>query len=529
MELNGTAKSELNSELNLDVAIARVHKNIVSSSFPNRLDAALIKHFEDEVKERVEGLLKDTSMDWANGSARFFDLPKSDKLVRPICYIDVEVAVAYQALVDAASLVIEPYIESEFGDRILSQRLRDPSSPLMFQDPTVAFKNYINVQHTLARSSDYSHCLRLDIANYYERIYQHKLQQLLERRGVPGIVTTALCGLLRKFSGGDSHGIPQGLWASDYLGNSYLLYLDEFLHEKDIFAIRYLDDYRIFCSSENEARLILKECVGVLREIGLNTQPQKTSIVTIDKLNPELKPITERFLELRENAVFLKPLDIDYFELWGEERWDTAVTDENVGEFEKLWTEAIDQEDKRASILSFALSGLTAGVSPTAEQFIIDNLGTFPNLASASTKYLISLGFKGSTAERILDFVESEECIHEWQQMWLLEYFRRTSSDIDPYKSRLKAFLGDSNRHPLIRALIAETIAFKGTDTDGEDIKRMFNSETDPRLRRHLLMGFRLLPKAERNHAITYLPPDDWALKLAGQLVKSRAELLNTD
>ena len=403
MEQNGTVKSELNSELNLDVAIERVHKNIISSCFPNRLDAAIIKHYPDKIKERVEGLLEDTSMNWANGSARFFDLPKSDKLVRPICYIDVDVAVAYQALVDAASSVIEPHIESAFGDRILSQRLREPLSPLMFQDPTGAFRNYINVQHKLAKSREYSYCLRLDIANYYERIYQHKLQQLLERRGVPGIVTTALCGLLRKFSGGDSHGIPQGLWASDYLGNSYLLYLDEFLDDKDIYAIRYLDDYRIFCSSEHEARLILKECVGVLREIGLNIQPQKTSIVTIDKLDPELKPITERFLELRENAAFLQPFDFDYFELWEEEKWDTPVTDQNVGEFEKLWTEAIDQEDKRASILSFALSGLTAGVSPTAEQFIIDNLGRFPNLASASTKYLISLGFKNSTAERILD------------------------------------------------------------------------------------------------------------------------------
>ena len=233
VEQNGTVKSELNSELNLDVAIERVHKNIISSCFPNRLDAAIIKHYPDKIKERVEGLLEDTSMNWANGSARFFDLPKSDKLVRPICYIDVDVAVAYQALVDAASSVIEPHIESAFGDRILSQRLREPLSPLMFQDPTGAFRNYINVQHKLAKSREYSYCLRLDIANYYERIYQHKLQQLLERRGVPGIVTTALWGLLRKFSGGDSHGIPQGLWASDYLGNSYLLYLDEFLDDKD--------------------------------------------------------------------------------------------------------------------------------------------------------------------------------------------------------------------------------------------------------------------------------------------------------
>ena len=124
MEQNGNVKSKLTTELNLDVAIARVHKNIVSSCFPNRLDAAIIKQCPTEVKERVEGLLDATSMDWANGSARFFDLPKSDKLVRPICYLDVDIAVVYQALVDAASTTIEPYIVSAYGERILSQRLR---------------------------------------------------------------------------------------------------------------------------------------------------------------------------------------------------------------------------------------------------------------------------------------------------------------------------------------------------------------------------------------------------------------------
>ena len=270
----------------------------------------------------------------------------------------------------------------------------------------------------------------------------------------------------------------------------------------------------------------------MLRDLGLNIQPGKTSIVTVDKLDPELKPVTERFLDLRENTVFLRPFPTDYLDehdLWEQEQRETPVTDENVRDFEKLWTEAIDQEDKRTALLSFALSGLSAAASPTAEQYILDNLGQFPNLASASTKYLISLGFKQTTAHRILDFIESEECIHEWQQMWLLEYFRKTSDSIDPYKTRLKALLHDSNIHPFSRALVSEIVAFKGADTDGDDVKRLFTDETDPRLRRHLLLGFRLLPSTERNYAISYLPPSDWILRLVGRLVKSDIKLMDTD
>ena len=449
MSTRSQRNSELTSYIDLDLAIERVYRNIGSGCFPNRLDAAMIKNFKNDVKVRVMELLSDPKMDWANGTARYFDLPKQDDLVRPICYLDVEVAIAYQALVDAATTSIEPYISARFDDRILSHRLRSLKNEAMFQRPSESYRRYLDIQHEQSKSRTYSYCLRLDISNYYERIYHHKLQQLLERRGVPGTITTAICTLLRKFASGDSHGIPQGLWASDYLGNIYLLYLDEFLDDRGNLAIRYVDDYRIFCSSEAEARSILKECAGVLRGLGLNLQPQKTSIVTVDKLHPELKPITERFMDLQANTVFLQRLDLAYFEadLWEEVEGEAPLTDDVVRDFEGFWTEAIDQEDKRASILSFALSGLSAGASPTAEGYILENLALFPNMASASIKYLKSLGFKSKTASVLLDFIESRECIHEWQQMWILEYFRTPDADIDQYKARLKMLMSNSNAH----------------------------------------------------------------------------------
>ena len=83
MSKDDTNGLEFNTTLDLDLAIERVKRNIISGCFPNRLDAAIIKHFPQDTKLRVEELLGDTSMDWANGSARFFDLPKQDGLVRP--------------------------------------------------------------------------------------------------------------------------------------------------------------------------------------------------------------------------------------------------------------------------------------------------------------------------------------------------------------------------------------------------------------------------------------------------------------
>ena len=478
----------LHSDLDVDLAIKRVHRNIVRrSAFPNRLDAALLRKFHNEIKDQVNGLLQDQAMEWANGSARFLDLPRRDKLTRPIGYLDLEVAVVYQALVDAVGKVVEPYLLAEFDDRVLSHRLKSDSSDTMFRDYAEAYSKFIEIQHQCADASSFSHCIKLDIANYYERIYHHKLQQLLEIRGVPGPVTSAVSTLLRKFTNGDSHGIPQGLWPSDYLGNIYLLYLDEFLKSRDIYAVRYVDDYRIMCNSEREALQILKECCTALRGIGLNPQPMKTTVVTVDKLNPELKPLTEQFLDLRTRKVQVivrylelaslgEELIVEQMEEREEEQQQASpFTDDDIREFEHLFTEMVDQEDLRISILNFAISGLTAGESSTAEQFVLDKLSEFPNLAPVASKYLVALGFKADTAERLLAFIESENCIYEYQQMWLLQYFRGPDVVFDSYKSRLKALLSDSNRHPLVRSVIAEILALKGSANDGRVHKATFH------------------------------------------------------
>jgi len=527
------ARNTIFSFLDLDVALERVRRNILRESFPNRLDLLIIRRHGEQVKTRAQELLADETFDWANGSANFFDMPSGDKFVRPICYLDLDVRLIYQALVDVVTKYVEPYIESEFSDWVLSHRIRSYTSEIMFKDSFESHSRFIDIQHQHADAKSFSHCLKLDISNYYERIYHHKLYQLLQRLNVPEAINSALSTLLRKFSDGVSYGIPQGLWPSDYLGNIYLLYLDEYLKNHQIFAIRYVDDYRIFCNSIREARSILKNCCNVIRPLGLNVQPLKTTPVEIEKLNPELQPLTEQFLSLRRDKtkILVRHFETDYFgdevviesEEWEEKEKEAPLSQEDIKAFEKLWTEAVDQEQKRASILRFALAGLRAGASPTAEEYVLSTLSDFPHLASVVYRYLASLGLRESTASQILDFLQSEDSIHEWQQMWLLQYFHLEEALTQPTKDRIKAILIDSSRHPLVRMLAAEIIALKGSAVDGDDIRRLFTTESNPRLRRALLMGFRLLPVSERNHAITYLPPIDWNLRLVGQLVKDNA------
>ena len=118
--------------------------NIISGCFPNRLDAAILKCFPNDVKSRVEQLLKGHDYGLGEWISPVFRSPKTGWSCALYCYINVDVVVAYQALVDVVSTVIEPYVSLNFEDRILSHRLRALSSPAMFQRSQEAYSNYIN-------------------------------------------------------------------------------------------------------------------------------------------------------------------------------------------------------------------------------------------------------------------------------------------------------------------------------------------------------------------------------------------------
>ncbi|MBA7704275.1 hypothetical protein ES703_113077 [subsurface metagenome] len=178
--------------LDLDLALKRMRRNVARDAYPNRLDLRLLKRFPDQVKGRTFEHLQDTTLEWANGSVNFFLEPRGDKLVRPIAYLDVDIRLAYQALVDSVASTVEPYVNSNFDDVIFSHRIRSANAELMFEDPREAHGRFIERQHEEAHAKNFSHCVKLDVANYYERIDQHKLQQLLEKRGVPGVITSSL-------------------------------------------------------------------------------------------------------------------------------------------------------------------------------------------------------------------------------------------------------------------------------------------------------------------------------------------------
>ena len=133
-----------------------------------------------------------------------------------------------------------------------------------------------------------------DIAAYFENIQLPILRdQLLQYvHDEPELVNLLLYVFetwVDRTSDGRAHfrGIPQGNFISSFLGNIFLLPLDESLKEycasRDAAYFRYMDDVRVFTKKREDARVAVLLMARRLRELHLNVQTAKTRIYD-DKL-----------------------------------------------------------------------------------------------------------------------------------------------------------------------------------------------------------------------------------------------------
>lgn len=161
--------------------------------------------------------------------------------------------------------------------QVFSYRLDpDPSRKSLFEDNSWA--SFTERAEELAR--EHTHVVVTDIADFYGRIYHHRienaLQQLPVDSGLPRIVDL----MLRSYSGGVSYGLPVGGPAARILSELALNRVDKLLEMSGVRFVRFADDYRLYADSEHEAFDHLVTLTELLhRHEGLTLQKQKTRVI----------------------------------------------------------------------------------------------------------------------------------------------------------------------------------------------------------------------------------------------------------
>jgi hypothetical protein len=260
--------------LDLPLAINRIKRDMRNDWFPDAIG------FRDMVNPaRFAKSIHEPG--YAPQSAETFDLPKLGFTLRYSLETSFRDRVIYQAIIDT----LIPHYDSLLAPIVFSHRFSKPESWYIFQPFIDQWLTFIRTIRTELGTGSRV-LLTTDIQNYFEAINLQLLKSTLIERSDGSTkmrrTITALHSLLSKWSAFNGLGIPQNRDASSFLGNAFLLPVDEAMLGAGYRYFRYMDDIHIICDDVYQARRAIKELIGHLRKLHLNVNSKKTSIVAAD-------------------------------------------------------------------------------------------------------------------------------------------------------------------------------------------------------------------------------------------------------
>lgn len=282
-----------------------------------------------------------------------------------------------------------------------------------------------------------------DVANFFEHIQLGLLRQRMEELAPVDPASPQRLGELKRYisllfeyleywSYERGRGLPQNRDASSFLANLYMRDVDIAMvdsgHQDTYF--RYMDDIKIVCDDEYQARKALKDLSIELRKVGLTLNARKTQIVPasdwraidecLDEGSDTIQQIDELWRRRTRAAIF---------RLWPILR-DRTLDLVAKGE--------VDCREFRYCVKRIALLARFRDLhfpsplySPVTSA-ISNAVSTHPACTDQYVEYLASVNVNAADLAPVIEYVaDSDRSIYTWQnyRLWLLFAEKKIKSD----------------------------------------------------------------------------------------------------
>jgi len=415
----------------LDWALEHAIKQGDTDIFPRAFEFHAIKYKWDEIKSY---LLQENILEWRARPCRRCLAPKHRYGFRVSTQLDPLDFLIYTALVYEIGSDLEDKRIPIDSQCVFSYRFAPSSEGILF-DNNMDYGAFQSKSRELLDTGKYSHVVTADIADFYPRLYIHRLQNAMQRCTKRNNHVKAIMNLLNQWNEHFSYGIPVGPAPSRLLAEIAIDDVDRVLLSEGSTFVRFIDDFRIFCTSLVDAYEKLALLATTLFENhGLGLQQHKTKIFTSDDFQKtrflsheatELERLTKRFYEI---AIGLGLEDlygyIDYDALEPEQQ--AAIDSLNL---EELLAEQLQLEDIDIPLTRFILRRLGQLDSSDSIDEIFRAIDRLYPVAVDVAQYLMklrSLGTKNKQAlgARILELLRGTAVSRlEFHRMWFLALF----------------------------------------------------------------------------------------------------------
>lgn len=411
------------------------------------------------------------------GNMNICNVPKGRYLVRPGSILTLEDTLVYYGLVGSAFDKIYALIGWS-QDRVdYSYRLNGAQQKAEWV--LNRFKGWENFRvKSITKLQKYSHVVIADIAGFYENIDLSILGSQLRSIGIPSGECDLLSKALNRWANTSGRGLPQGCIPSDILAKVYMDPIDKALSNMGYDHYRYVDDIRIFCHSEQEAKQAVISLTVLLREKGLSLQSSKTKIChkhdAVKKIEAIQPIIIDIIAKLKKDPVelLLPSGSVDDSSQDVEE-----IVEEDINKVHiRIIKEAFDtffykgEHAFDKSLFRFLIKRLYKEGDDYAANYCNYVFLMHPEETHTALTYLTEIDYKDSLS-LIEEFLCSNNSVYEYQNYQLVEWLNgRSMIPTVRLLSRVRQLAFDSSSPEYLNAV---TTAFIGRHGDAADLDRL--------------------------------------------------------
>jgi hypothetical protein len=235
-------------------------------------------------------------------------VPKHTNGYRSATQLDPFDSLLFAAMVHSMANQIEEFRAPEAEKLACAYRLNVQSDGQFFRRGD-GWEDFHARSVDLSNEPSCRYVISVDVTDFYNQVSHHRLQNALAGAGISETRSEAAERFLSNFNAlHHSRGIPVGPSASKLLAECALADVDDFLLRRRLRHTRYVDDFRIFCSSRETAVKGLHDLSEYLFTAHrLSLQVIKTSVIPVAEFrkknleNPadlERKELTNQLSEL---------------------------------------------------------------------------------------------------------------------------------------------------------------------------------------------------------------------------------------
>lgn len=430
-------------------------------------------------------------------------VPKGKHLIRPGSILTTEDTLIYYALLGSSFKKIYERIGWSQDIVDYSYRLNGANHPSVWI--LDRFKGWENFRiKSVAKLKKYSHVVVADIAAFYENIDLSRLISEVKSLNVPSAEVELLSKALNRWASTSGRGLPQGCIPSDILAKLYMDSIDKALKNKGYDHYRYVDDIRIFCNSEQEAKQAIIDLAILLREKGLSLQSSKTQICNREEAVKEIEEVQPIIMGL------IKKLKKDPLELLLTDSSDEIHMLEDLGEadintvhikiikeaFESFFVKAQYKFDK--TLFRFLLRRLYKEQDDYAVAYCASSLLVHPEETEVILKYFTEVN-EATSLKIVENFICSVDALYEFQNYQLIEWLNNQKMVSSPQllaRVRHMAFSASSPYY--LRSVAMNFMGKHGDSSDLDQLEQLCKSSNGLEQTK-LMCTLERLEKSRRN------------------------------